>query len=61
MTTIARGRFTADPDPDEHAGLVLGPVGGVALLVLVVAVVGVIRWSPILGQVRGGGCSRRRG
>ncbi len=27
MTTIARGRFTADPDPDEHAGLVLFHIG----------------------------------
>jgi quinol monooxygenase YgiN len=27
VTAIARGRFTAQPDPDEHAGLVLFHIG----------------------------------
>lgn len=27
MTTIARGRHTGDPDPDQHAGLVLFHIG----------------------------------
>ncbi len=46
MTIIARGRFTADPDPDEHTGLVLFHLG-----MRINRLRAVRTWTPVLAAM----------